>query len=57
METAELLCEIRPIRPKGVRHQLRREGAVPGVLYGPKSSPLAIAVNALGCRTPPRCAS
>jgi len=47
METAELLCEIRPIRPKGVRHQLRREGAVPGVLYGPKSSPLAIAVNAL----------
>ncbi len=47
METGELLCEIRPIRPKGVRHQLRREGAVPGVLYGPKTTPLAIAVNAL----------
>src|SRR5579862_4225864 len=45
METGELLCEIRPTRPKGVRHQLRREGAVPGVLYGPKTTPLAIAVN------------
>ena len=40
METGELLCEIRPTRPKGVRHQLRRDGAVPGVLYGPKTSPL-----------------
>jgi large subunit ribosomal protein L25 len=45
METGELLCEIRPTRPKGVRHQLRREGAVPGVLYGPKTTPLAVAVN------------
>jgi large subunit ribosomal protein L25 len=45
METTELLCEIRPTRPKGVRHQLRRDGAVPGVLYGPKTSPLAVAVN------------
>jgi large subunit ribosomal protein L25 len=47
METGELLCEIRPTRPKGVRHQLRREGAVPGVLYGPKTTPIAVAVNAL----------
>jgi len=47
METGELLCEIRPTRPKGVRHQLRREGAVPGVLYGPKSTPIAVAVNAV----------
>jgi len=47
METTELLCEIRPTRPKGVRHQLRRDGAVPGVLYGPKSSPMAIAVNGI----------
>ena len=45
METTELLCEIRPTRPKGVRHQLRRDGAVPGVLYGPTTSPLAVAVN------------
>ena len=47
METGELLCEVRPTRPKGVRHQLRREGAVPGVLYGPGTTPMAIAVNAL----------
>jgi large subunit ribosomal protein L25 len=46
METGELLCEIRPTRPKGIRHQLRREGAVPGVLYGPKITPIAVAVNA-----------
>ena len=47
METGELLCEIRPTRPKGVRHQLRRDGAVPGVLYGPRTTPIAVAVNAL----------
>lgn len=46
METGELLCEKRPTRPKGVRHQLRREGRVPGVLYGPKTTPIAVAVNA-----------
>jgi large subunit ribosomal protein L25 len=46
METGELLCEIRPTRPKGVRHQLRREGAIPGVLYGPKTTPIPVAVNA-----------
>jgi large subunit ribosomal protein L25 len=47
METGELLCEMRATRPKGVRHQLRREGAVPGVLYGPKTTPIAVSVNAL----------
>jgi large subunit ribosomal protein L25 len=38
---------MRATRPKGVRHQLRREGAVPGVLYGPKTTPIAVSVNAL----------
>lgn len=47
METGELLCDKRPTRPKGVRHQLRREGRVPGVLYGPKTTPIAVAVNAI----------
>ena len=47
METGELLCETRPTRPKSARHQLRREGRVPGVLYGPKTTPIAVAVNAL----------
>jgi large subunit ribosomal protein L25 len=47
METGELLCEKRPIRPKGARHQVRREGRVPGVLYGPKTTPIAVSVNAI----------
>jgi large subunit ribosomal protein L25 len=46
METGELLCEKRPTRPKGARHQVRREGRVPGVLYGPKTTPIAVSVNA-----------
>jgi|HubBroStandDraft_5_1064220.scaffolds.fasta_scaffold73338_1 large subunit ribosomal protein L25 len=50
METGELLCEIRPIRPKGARHQVRREGRVPGVLYGPKTTPTAVSVNAIDLR-------
>jgi large subunit ribosomal protein L25 len=47
METGELLCEKRSTRPKGARHQVRREGRVPGVLYGPKTTPIAVSVNAL----------
>lgn len=47
METGELLCEKRETRPKGVRHQVRREGRVPAVLYGPKTAPIAISVSAL----------
>ncbi len=47
METGELLCEIRPTKPKGARHQVRREGRVPGVLYGPKTTPTAVSVNAI----------
>ncbi len=51
METGELLCEKRDTRPKGVRHQVRREGRVPGVLYGPKTAPIAVSVDALDLRT------
>ena len=47
METSELLCEVRPTTPKGARHQVRREGRVPGVLYGPKTTPMAVSVNAI----------
>ena len=50
METGELLCEIRPTRPKGARHQVRREGRVPGVLYGPTTTPMAVSVNAIDCK-------
>ena len=47
METGELLCEKRPTTPKGARHQVRREGRVPGVLYGPKTTPISVSVNAI----------
>ncbi len=47
METGELLCEKRETKPKGVRHQVRREGRVPAVLYGPKTAPIALSVSAI----------
>ncbi len=47
METGELTCDKRPTRPKGIRHQLRREGRVPAVLYGPTTAPIALSVNAI----------
>ena len=50
METVELLCDIRPTKPKGARHRVRREGRVPGVLYGPKTTPTAVSVNAIDLR-------
>ncbi len=51
METGELICEKRNVRPKGVRHQVRREGGVPGVLYGPGTAPVAVSVNASELKT------
>ena len=50
METVELLCDIRPTKPKGTLGQVRREGRVPGVLYGPKTAPTAVSVNAIELR-------
>jgi large subunit ribosomal protein L25 len=47
METGELLAEIRPTKPKSARYAVRREGRVPAVLYGPKSTPLPVSVNAI----------
>lgn len=47
METGELLCEKRQTTPKGVRHQVRREGRVPAVLYGPKTAPIALSLSAV----------
>jgi large subunit ribosomal protein L25 len=44
METVELACEPRGTRPKGLVKRMRREGRVPGVLYGNKSAATAIAV-------------
>jgi large subunit ribosomal protein L25 len=45
METGELNCEMRPVRPKGIVHALRREGRVPAVLYGRGTQTTTISVN------------
>jgi large subunit ribosomal protein L25 len=43
METVELACEKRPVRPKGVVNRLRHAGRVPGVLYGNgAATPIAV---------------
>lgn len=45
MVTVELGCEKRETRPKSKVGQLRRNGHIPAILYGPKSTPTAIAVS------------
>ena len=44
METVELVCEKRELRPKGAVNRVRREGQVPAVIYGNKSVTTAVAV-------------
>ena len=46
METGEMNCEARPVRPKGVKHALRHQDRVPAVLYGPTSKPSALSIAA-----------
>jgi large subunit ribosomal protein L25 len=50
METPELACEKRSTRPKGTLNALRREGRIPGVLYGPKGDSTPVAVDAAALR-------
>lgn len=45
METVELACEKRAIRPKGLINRLRHEGRVPAVLYGNHGAATPIAVD------------
>ncbi len=45
METGELACEKRATRPKGQNNALRRSGRVPAILYGPTTSPMAVAID------------
>src|ERR1700719_2837146 len=47
METGELACEKRATRPKGQNNALRRNGRVPAILYGPKTAPMALAIDRL----------
>src|SRR5262245_57422952 len=45
METSELNCEKRAVKPRSLTTALRRQGRVPAVLYGPSSPPTAVSVN------------
>jgi large subunit ribosomal protein L25 len=45
MEEIILSIEARGDRGKGAARRLRRDGKVPGVFYGPKSTPMPIAVD------------
>src|SRR5579863_1192919 len=45
METVDLACEKREVRPKGLINRIRREGRVPAVIYGNHGSAVAVAVG------------
>src|SRR5208337_1328818 len=47
METVELVCEKRETRPKGHANTLRRAGRVPAILYGPRTTPTALAIGGI----------
>src|ERR1700740_2626963 len=47
METVDLACEKREVRPKGLVNRIRREGRVPAVIYGNHGSAVAVAVGGL----------
>jgi large subunit ribosomal protein L25 len=51
METVELAAEKREMRPKNRRNKLRREGHIPAVLYGPKTTPTPIAISGAELRS------
>jgi large subunit ribosomal protein L25 len=46
METVDLTCEKRQVRPKGLVNRLRRQGRIPGILYGNLSAATPVAVHA-----------
>lgn len=47
METVDLACEKREVRPKGLVNRIRREGRIPAVIYGNQGSAVAVAVLGL----------
>lgn len=47
METVELVCEKREVRPKGTVRRIRRQGRIPAVIYGNASAATAVAVGAV----------
>ena len=50
METLNLDCEKRDLGTKGKVRALRRAGKVPAVIYGPKTTPIPLAVAALSLK-------
>jgi large subunit ribosomal protein L25 len=47
METVEMGCDKREVRPKGLINRIRREGRVPAIIYGNRGTATPIAVPAL----------
>jgi large subunit ribosomal protein L25 len=47
LELLELTVNVRKSTGKGISRTLRREGLIPGVLYGPKSEPIPISVETM----------
>lgn len=47
METVDLSCIKREVRPKGLINRIRREGRVPGVVYGNSHEATAVAVGSI----------
>jgi large subunit ribosomal protein L25 len=45
METVDLVCEKREVRPKGLVRRTRREGRIPGVVYGNHGVATAVSVG------------
>jgi large subunit ribosomal protein L25 len=57
METVELACEKRELKPKRAMNRIRREGRVPAVIYGNKSQATAVAVPGVDLLTRVRTAA
>jgi large subunit ribosomal protein L25 len=51
MEKTVLPVELREARGKGAAHALRREGLIPGIIYGPQREPAMIKVDPKRLRT------
>jgi large subunit ribosomal protein L25 len=45
LDLIELKADVRKTRGKGAGRSLRREGRMPGILYGPGTDPIALSVN------------
>lgn len=51
METVDLSCEKREVRPKGLINRIRREGRVPGIVYGNAGAATAVAIAGAELKT------